>query len=564
MHPRTRLSQYGTDGYEQSRRGHSVQTRLKALPAVAALTVCVSVMTPNGSAIPAFSRQYATSCMTCHIDFPKLNDFGKAFKDAGFVFPKGDEGTYLKVAPVMLGAEAQKETFPKSVWPGTIPGMPPIGLRFNTFFQATGPDRNRFSALAGSGNIPQVIPATDFASGLFSIFTAGNFGSRIAFWVDDDISVAGTNGAGGLGDAYLKFVDVSRFLKLPTDSLSVRAGQFELDLPITQARSYNLSPYDIYQEANIGAMNSMVALQQNVTNQFTFANPAKGIELSGGHQYGGYHYSVAVFDQNTAGIDQSSNGSPYAPSPTGGASGGVGFGSNADFKNIYTRLSYRFNLERDTESRHDIQAAGPTGPRDHSYLNFGSFYLYGKSLQQFLGVTDILRVQEPYYRAGGDFNFNYRKFNLYGVYMYGRDQNLLPLDNTGALIPLPFAEGSPLPVSFIKSVPAAFNGGFVQADFMIHPWVMAIMRWDGVNSTADRINGLALAAGTPFFAPLSSTRQRFTPGLQILIHPNIKFSFEYQIRPQQTALVETDAAGRLIAVDPFRVNTALFGLEFVY
>ena len=27
-------------------------------------------------AIPAFSRQYGTSCSTCHVDFPKLNDFG--------------------------------------------------------------------------------------------------------------------------------------------------------------------------------------------------------------------------------------------------------------------------------------------------------------------------------------------------------------------------------------------------------------------------------------------------------------------------------------------------------
>ena len=79
----------------------------------------------------------------------------------------------------------------------------------------------------------------------------------------------------------------------------MRVGQFELDLPVTQARSYNLSPYDIYQQANIGAMNSLVSLQQNVSNQFTFASAAKGIELSGGHQYGGYHYSVAVFDQNT-------------------------------------------------------------------------------------------------------------------------------------------------------------------------------------------------------------------------------------------------------------------------
>jgi hypothetical protein len=195
----------------------------------------------------------------------------------------------------------------------------------------------------------------------------------------------------------------------------------------------------------------------------------------------------------------------------------------------------------------------------------GSFYLYGKSLQQFAGADAVLRVQEPYYRAGGDFNFNYRRLQIYGVYMYGRDQNLLPVDENGMLIPIPLSTDSPLPVRFVKSVPARFNGGFVQADFMVHPWVMLIARWDGVNSTADRINGLALSPDTPFFAPFRSSRQRFTPGFQILIHPNIKFSFEYQFRPQQTVLIQEDAVtGKLVAVDPFRVNTALFGLEFVF
>jgi hypothetical protein len=120
-------------------------------------------------------------------------------------------------------------------------------------------------------------------------------------------------------------------------------------------------------------------------------------------------------------------------------------------------------------------------------------------------------------------------------------------------------------VSFIKGVPAQFNGGFVQADYMIHPWLMAIMRWDAVNSWADRINGLTLATGTPFFAPLHQTRNRFTPGLQVLIHPNIKFSFEYQFRPEQSVVVQTNpTTGQLMAVNPFRVNTALFGLEFLY
>jgi len=531
--------------------------------------LCLLFVSTKTYAIPVFSRQYQTSCTTCHLDFPKLNDFGKAFKDAGFKFPKDDE-TFVKVAPTLLGAAAQKEVWPKSVWPGEIPGMPPIGLRMNNFFQVTGNNRNRFNALAAPGTVPQIIPRSDFETGLFSMFTAGNFGSDIAFWVDADISVGGENGAGGLGDAYLKFVNIGRFLKLPTDALSLRAGQFELDLPFTQARNINLSPYDIYAQANIGALSSMLSLQQNVNNQFTFADAARGVELSGGHNYGGYHYSVAIVNQNTSGLTQPDNVSPYVPSATGGANGGIGFGSDSSFKDVYARFSYRFNLERNTESRNAIQAAGATGPRDHTYLNFGTFYYRGKSQQGFVGAlpsgeSRILYAREPYYRTGGDFSFNYRTFNLFGVYMYGRDNNLLPVDANGMLIPLPLADGSPVPVGFIQSVPAKFNGGFLEADYLVLPWIMAIGRWDGVHSSADRINGLAFNTGTPFFGPLQSQRNRFTPGVQFLIHPNIKASFEYQFRPKQSVTVVTDPlTGVATALNPFRVNTALVGLEFVY
>jgi hypothetical protein len=532
------------------------------------LPAAFSLIPANLYAIPAFSRQYQTSCSTCHIDFPKLNDFGKAFKDAGFKFPKDDE-TFLKVPPVLLGAPAYKDVWPKgAIWPGTIPGLPPIGLRMNTFFQVTGGNRDRFNSLAQPGTVPPFIPATDFQTGFFSIFTAGNFGSDVAFWVDDDLSIGGNNSAGGLGDGYLKFVNVGRVFHLPTDSLHFRAGQFELDLPFTQARSINLSPYDIYSESNIGAINSLAG-QQNVANQFTFAGAAKGIELSGGHLYGGYHYSVAVIDQNTSGINQPGNTSPFVPSATGGSSGGVGFASDASAKAVYARASYRFNLERDEASRKEIQAAGPTGPRDHTYLNLGTFYLEGRSRQAFVGspatyLEGILTAREPYYRAGGDFSFNYRKLNVYGLYMFAHDDNLLPVDANGNVIMLPLSSSSPLPVRFVSDVPAKFNGGFVQADYLALPWVMMIMRWDSVNSSADRINGFALASGTPYFAPVSSTRNRFTPGVQFLIHPNIKAAFEYQFRPQQSVDVATSAANTQLFQNPFRVNTALFGLEFVY
>src|SRR5215469_3978115 len=182
----------------------------------------LALYSPALHAIPAFARQYQTSCTTCHSDFPKLNDFGKAFKDAGFKFPV-DNDSFLKIPATLLGAPAQKDQFPHVVWPGSIPGILPVGLRMNTFFQKTSGNRGNFDSLQPAGTVPSFIPKTDFSTGFFSIFTAGDFGS-----------------------------DIGRVVKLPKDTFTLRVGQFELDLPFTQARSYNISPYDIYTQANGG------------------------------------------------------------------------------------------------------------------------------------------------------------------------------------------------------------------------------------------------------------------------------------------------------------------------
>ncbi len=535
--------------------------------------ILLTVSSRPSIAIPAFSRLYGTSCSTCHIDFPKLNDFGKAFKDAGFKFPKDDE-SMLKIPPVMLGAPANAELWPKAIWPGTIPGIPPIGLRMNNYFQYTGTSSGKFAALTPAGTLPPFVPTTDFETGFFSIFTAGNFGSDIAFWVDDDISVSGANASGELGDGYLRFVNIGRLIKLPKNSLNFRVGQFELELPFTQARSIWISPYDIYTQANIGAMNSLVPLQQFVNNQFQMADVGKGVEFSGGLHTGGYNYSIAFIDQNTSGVGQDQNpGSPYVPQATGSNEGGVGVASDANFKDIYASFNYRFNLEHAKESREAIQAAGPTGPRDHTYVNFGAYYFYGRSVQRLLGATvdntsSLVTAREPFYRVGGNVTFNYRcclQFNA--LYMFGHDMNLLPIDSTGALIPLQNLS-SAVPVGFIRSTPATFSGGFVDAEWLAYPWMYVMIRYDGVNSTADRINGLQTNpsfTGAPFNGPFSSTRNRITPGVQFLIHANIKASFEYQFRPSQAVVIATNPlTGLPVALNPFHSNTAVAGLEWVY
>ncbi len=424
--------------------------------------------TPSAQAIPAFSRKYGTSCTTCHNDFPELNDLGWAFKKNGFKFPKDDE-MFVKEPPVLLGAKAQREVFPKAVFPGEIPGTIPVALRYSGFFNYS----NKQPTEIGFQ------PRTDlFSPNTFTAITAGSFGQRLSWWIDDDISVGGSGADGGLGDGYLKANDIGHYLGLPTDALNVRLGQFELDLPFTQARTINLSDYDIYDQAGVaGALGT-------TNNPFLLGAPQRGFELGGYPNDGNFNWSVAVVNGNNDGT------------PTNNS------------KNVYAHVFQQFNLERDRAVRKEVQAAGATGPHDHTSLRIGAFYSYGRNVlntdrQLFPGFADI---NEPYYRVGGYFRFRFRSdFEMYGLGMFGHDANLIPDPDTFTLAPGP---------------PVNFSGGFVQAQYWVYPWMIGLMRYDMVNSPADFFNG----------ASQGFVRNRFSPGLQILIRANTKFGFEYQYR----------------------------------
>src|SRR3990167_5913986 len=107
---------------------HFSRCRLIVVGAVLVMLVGLSVR--PAEAIPAWSRKYLTSCSTCHAVFPKLNYFGKAFRNKGYRFPGGEDGTATKDAPVSLGADAYRKLFPRALWPSDIPGgVPPAGCR---------------------------------------------------------------------------------------------------------------------------------------------------------------------------------------------------------------------------------------------------------------------------------------------------------------------------------------------------------------------------------------------------------------------------------------------------
>jgi hypothetical protein len=151
--------------------------------------------------------------------------------------------------------------------------------------------------------------------------------------------------------------------------------------------------------------------------------------------------------------------------------------------------------------------------------------------------------------------------------MFGHDMNLLPVDASGALIPLSQL-GQITPARFVQGRAATLSGGFADVEWLAYPWMMVLMRYDGVNSNADRVNALISNppfTGSPFNAGVGATRNRFTPGVQFLIHANIKATFEYQFRPAQSVLVATNPfTGLPVALNPFHTNTAVLGFDFAY
>ena len=85
-----------------------ISRRQAGLRAAAAAALAACLLAGEAGAIPAFSRKYRTSCNTCHVAYPKLNDFGMAFYRNGFQFPRDDE-FFVKDAPVTMAARAWRD-----------------------------------------------------------------------------------------------------------------------------------------------------------------------------------------------------------------------------------------------------------------------------------------------------------------------------------------------------------------------------------------------------------------------------------------------------------------------
>ncbi len=175
--------------------------RRLALVASAAVVLAAAA---RSEAVPAFARRYDLECHFCHQGYPKLNNIGQRFKERGFRLEHED-------------------AFDRQAWIRSVPASMRAKARLD-FSDQDDPSTSMF----------------------LKPVSAGNLGQRLAYWADTGFLIKENDFSHERPDNAWLRLEIIRGGKL-----YARAGRFELDLPLTQARTPHLFPYDIY-HANTG------------------------------------------------------------------------------------------------------------------------------------------------------------------------------------------------------------------------------------------------------------------------------------------------------------------------
>ena len=327
----------------------------------------ILTLTDTGWALPIFARRFETSCTTCHVIIPKLNAFGIAFRNNGFRIPI-DDAKLIKTPDVALGAPAWKQLWPKAVWPGAIPGIPPIAIRVLT-------DVNIRPSAPVNMNF-------DFPNGLAAYF-AGPAGDSFSFF--GSVFLLGATNTLFVDRAYGQFKLVpetpgQNWLTLKIGRIDTRAEPFSSTYRKVTSQNYNVSDF------------------RAVGNGFGFRDHDAGMELwgaaTGPDNRGGLEYGVGVV-QGTAGRPENNN-----------------------FKDYYWAASYKVGGLGVVGSRVEVepQTTSPEGYEETS-IQAGGFMYVGKGQPTLAGVTE-----NRFTRTGFRVDAWLKSLNVYGAFVRGEDQ----------------------------------------------------------------------------------------------------------------------------------------------
>lgn len=278
----------------------------------------------------------------------------------------------------------------------------------------------------------------DSGSGVFKAISSGSLGRRLSYWADYRLLVRqGDDTLDGRVDNAWGQVEV-----VPGGRLYARAGRFELDLPFTAVRSPHLFPYEVYLE-NPGVEYDAIGLAQD------------GLEIGGGLP-GDVRWSAAVVaGRNRPGAGDLSDEAERFDA------------------NLFLRATKRIEQHR-----------------------LGGFAYVARNT---LALSPDIVWDDSILRVGVDASLWLDRLNVYGVGIYGRNDNPLatPAQPRGT------------------RREATFTGGFLQADYHWTDWAVVTLRGEAIQRRGPR-TPRPDEPGTSVY-----------PGLQLFFRERFKLSFEY-------------------------------------
>ncbi len=421
-------------------------------------------------AVPAFARKYQTSCQTCHVIFPKLNAFGEAFRLRGYRMPNETEDL-VKEKPVSLGAPAYKRLWPKAVWPGELPGTVPLAVNVK-FADANSSTLNEDLSVTKVSNdlqFPQEV----------NLFGAGTLGDRLSFFTELTVG-ENPDASAAIEIEHARFQFDSPFG--PEDLLHIRIGKFAPNIAdgfqemwiATDAGIDTMFAY------NPVGLEGGTGLAEDVSPApISLPSSVRGIEAYG---------IIAHRAMWVAGL---ANG--ISPGPNGRFDGN-------DAKDLYARFDYKFGgmgLDGDNGGK----AVPAENWRDDS-LRVGGFVYRGDGnaidYPFVTGDGTDLNVQDVHFlRTGIYASLFVGDLNVFGVYLRGTD-TLRWFD----------AETS----SLLQEVKPDYHAFFVQADYLLYPWLQVSGRYETLTPGDPGVQSLRLG----------------TFNVSALLRANVKVMAEYQ------------------------------------
>jgi hypothetical protein len=271
--------------------------RLRVIVVVLLLFGMLLSLREPAHAIPAFARKYGLPCSACHEAWPKLNDFGIAFRDRGYQLGNEKDSPIWQNPgywPITMRTTPQwhRESTSNQVV-DTVPGEPALGQRF------------------------QNVTTHGFDFGGLDIWTAGTLYKDISFSV---LPSSDSSGSFHFENVFVRFDNL-----LGNRWVNVRFGKFELDNLVSEKRMlflsnnggfYHVYHYLPFREAQFRASNPPIT---QFSSAFGIGDNQLGVELSGHSENSYTRYSLALLSSN--------EGNPGLPNRTydGWASFNQGF-----------------------------------------------------------------------------------------------------------------------------------------------------------------------------------------------------------------------------------------------